>query len=82
MKISVPACLANPDLGEHNYLRTASGLRFHYVAKGDPAKPLMLFVHGYPEVGVALLGQLCIQLENLEIAKDHTSLPVRDTYSR
>ena len=52
---SVPACLANQDLGEHHYLRTESGLRFHYVAKGDPANPLMLFVHGFPEVKMLIV---------------------------
>lgn len=26
-----------------------NGLRLHYAAAGDPARPLMLFVHGFPE---------------------------------
>lgn len=25
------------------------GIRIHYVEKGDSSKPLMLFVHGFPE---------------------------------
>ena len=25
------------------------GVKIHYVEKGDPSKPLMLFVHGFPE---------------------------------
>ena len=25
------------------------GLKMHYVEKGDRSKPLMLFVHGFPE---------------------------------
>lgn len=25
------------------------GIKLHYVEKGDPTKPLLLFVHGFPE---------------------------------
>ena len=44
-----PACLLDPSLGSHEYV-TANGIKFHYVAAGDKSKPLMLFVHGFPEV--------------------------------
>ena len=44
------ACLLDPELGEHHFLRTASNIRIHYVAKGDTGKPLMLCIHGFPEV--------------------------------
>lgn len=33
----------------HDFLQSESGLRFHYVAVGDATKPLLLFIHGYPE---------------------------------
>ena len=46
----VPACLLEPELGEHHFLRTASNIRIHYVAKGDTGKPLMLCMHRFPEV--------------------------------
>ncbi|XP_073259123.1 epoxide hydrolase 4-like [Porites lutea] len=44
-----PECLLDPELGEHHFLRTASNIRIHYVAKGDTGKPLMLCIHGFPE---------------------------------
>ena len=44
-----PACLLDPSLGTHEYV-TANGIKFHYVAAGDRSKPLMLFLHGFPEV--------------------------------
>lgn len=43
-----PACLLDPSLGSHEYV-TANGIKFHYVAAGDKSKPLMLFLHGFPE---------------------------------
>ena len=43
-----PACLLDPELGDHKYMRV-NGVRLHYVEAGDPDKPLMLFIHGFPE---------------------------------
>ena len=44
-----PPCLMDPSLGSHGYV-TANGIKFHYVAKGSRTKPLMLLLHGFPEV--------------------------------
>ena len=44
-----PACLLDPSLGSHEYV-TANGLKFHCVCAGDTSKPLMLLLHGFPEV--------------------------------
>ena len=32
----------------HRYI-SANGLRFHYAEAGDRGKPLMFFLHGFPE---------------------------------
>ena len=32
----------------HGYVH-ANGLKFHYAAAGDPAAPLILFLHGFPD---------------------------------
>ncbi len=44
-----PACLSDKALGTHEYVR-ANGLKFHCVRSGERSKPLMLLLHGFPEV--------------------------------
>ena len=44
-----PDILQDPAYGTHKYI-TANGIKFHYVANGTEGKPLMLFIHGFPEV--------------------------------
>jgi hypothetical protein len=44
----VAAALTDPRWGQHMSVE-ANGLRFHAVAKGERGKPLMLFLHGFPE---------------------------------
>ncbi|XP_046853123.1 epoxide hydrolase 4-like [Xenia sp. Carnegie-2017] len=44
-----PECLQDASFGNHHYVTTKSGHKFHYVAKGDTDKPLMLCLHGFPE---------------------------------
>uniref|UniRef100_A0A0B7BIC4 AB hydrolase-1 domain-containing protein n=1 Tax=Arion vulgaris TaxID=1028688 RepID=A0A0B7BIC4_9EUPU len=43
-----PSSLYDPSLGTHGFL-TLKDVRIHYVASGPEDKPLMLFVHGFPE---------------------------------
>ncbi|KPJ12514.1 Epoxide hydrolase 3 [Papilio machaon] len=43
-----PARLSDPKYGVHKYVK-ANNIKLHYVESGDPNKPLMLFLHGFPE---------------------------------
>jgi len=43
-----PKCMVDPTLGVHKYA-TVNGVKIHYVEAGDPTKPLMLLVHGFPQ---------------------------------
>ncbi|XP_072024395.1 epoxide hydrolase 4-like isoform X1 [Amphiura filiformis] len=45
---SRPECMEDASLGSHGFLRTQD-VRLHYVAAGSCSKPLMLFLHGFPE---------------------------------
>ena len=47
-----PAVLDDPTLGQHHFVTLKErGIKLHYVSNGSPESPLMLFVHGFPEVG-------------------------------
>eukprot|EP00091_Calanus_sinicus_P014635 TRINITY_DN3225_c0_g1_i2.p1 TRINITY_DN3225_c0_g1~~TRINITY_DN3225_c0_g1_i2.p1 ORF type:complete len:123 (-),score=33.03 TRINITY_DN3225_c0_g1_i2:138-461(-) len=43
-----PQCLLDPKYGDHKFM-TVNGVRLHYVESGDTSKPLLLFVHGWPQ---------------------------------
>ncbi|XP_055348940.1 epoxide hydrolase 4-like [Paramacrobiotus metropolitanus] len=44
-----PAILTDPKWGQHGFLQLKNGIRIHYVADGSTDKPLMLFLHGFPD---------------------------------
>lgn len=50
--------------GEGRYVE-ANGVRLHYVASGVPGRPLVLFLHGFPEFWYAWKNQLA------ELGKDY-----------
>ena len=45
---SPPAILHHKRWGEHKYIKLSSGVKLHYVEKGDPSRPMMVFLHGFP----------------------------------
>ena len=52
-----PACLLDPKYGEHKVMRV-NGVKIHYVESGDTSKPLILFVHGFPQFWFAWRHQI------------------------
>ncbi|XP_062535182.1 epoxide hydrolase 1-like [Armigeres subalbatus] len=59
-----PQCLQKHDCGVDKLI-TVNGVKLHYVENGDPSKPLMVFVHGFPEFWFSWRYQL------KEFAKDY-----------
>ena len=61
-----PEILQDSSYGTHKYIM-ANGIQFHYAANGTEGKPLMLFVHGFPEVSYIYV---CIHLIKYTFAHD------------
>lgn len=64
-----PAELSDPKYGNHGYLHLED-VRIHYVSDGSTEKPLMLFLHGFPESWYSWRYQL------LEFSKTHRVVAV------
>lgn len=58
-----------PPMLKHNYA-DVNGIRLHYVSAGGPKKPLVLFVHGFPEFWYEWKNQLA------EFGRDHYAVAV------
>lgn len=53
------------------FAQLSNGIRLHYAASGDPAAPLMLFVHGFPEAWFAWEAQLAaFGVDHFAVAPD------------
>ncbi|XP_063375171.1 epoxide hydrolase 3-like [Cydia amplana] len=48
LRLEPPACLTDPKYGVHKYIKV-NNVKLHYLESGDPSKPLMIFLHGFPE---------------------------------
>ncbi|CAG2110089.1 unnamed protein product, partial [Medioppia subpectinata] len=64
-----PKCLTDPTLGTHHFIQLKD-IKMHYVSKGDEKKPLMLFIHGFPEFWYSWRHQI------REFAKDYHVIAV------
>lgn len=45
-------------IGDNQFVELSNGIRLHYAFAGEPGKPLILFVHGFPEFWFAWNAQL------------------------
>ena len=52
-----PLTLVNPAYGFHEYATLRDDVKIHYVARGNHSKPLMLLLHGFPEVNSSFLSE-------------------------
>ncbi|KAI8440452.1 hypothetical protein MSG28_001746 [Choristoneura fumiferana] len=48
LRLEPPACLTDLKYGNHKYIKV-NNVKLHYLESGDPSKPLMIFLHGFPE---------------------------------
>uniref|UniRef100_A0A1L8DZB6 Putative soluble epoxide hydrolase n=2 Tax=Nyssomyia neivai TaxID=330878 RepID=A0A1L8DZB6_9DIPT len=64
-----PKILQDPLYGQHKYI-TVNGIKLHYVEKGDENKPMMLFVHGFPEFWFSWRHQM------VEFSKDYRCIAI------
>ncbi|CAG4951296.1 unnamed protein product [Parnassius apollo] len=69
LRLVPPANLTDPKYGVHKYVK-ANNIKLHYVESGDASKPLMLFLHGYPEFWYSWRHQI------LEFKKDYWCVAV------
>ncbi|XP_053599760.1 epoxide hydrolase 1-like [Plodia interpunctella] len=69
LKLLRPTYLVDPKYGVHKYIKV-NNVKLHYVESGDPSKPLMIFLHGFPEFWYSWRHQI------LEFQKDYWCIAV------
>ncbi|XP_075556575.1 epoxide hydrolase 3-like [Dermacentor variabilis] len=45
-----PECLRDPALGAHEFVTLDDGVTLHYVSAGSRDRPLVLLLHGFPDI--------------------------------
>ncbi|CAH0397585.1 unnamed protein product [Chilo suppressalis] len=68
-KLEPPACLTDPKYGVHKYIKV-NNIKLHYVESGDPTKPLLIMLHGFPEFWYSWRHQI------VEFKKDYWCIAV------
>ncbi|CAK9819106.1 Epoxide hydrolase 4 [Anthophora plagiata] len=61
-----PPCLVDNNLGTHSYVKIR-GVKFHYVEAGNKTKPLILFLHGFPDCWLSWREQIPCLAEHYRI---------------
>lgn len=61
-----PSILTDPKWGRHKFL-TVNGVKLHYVEAGQEDRPLILFIHGFPEFWFTWRHQLAFFQENYRV---------------
>lgn len=69
LRLVPPAPLSDPKYGIHKNIKV-NGIKLHYIESGDPSKPLMIFLHGFPEFWYSWRYQI------LEFKKDYWCIAV------
>ncbi|KAG5684138.1 hypothetical protein PVAND_013379 [Polypedilum vanderplanki] len=64
-----PAALKSEEHGVHKFIQV-NGIKLHYVEKGNPTKPLIVFVHGFPEFWYSWRHQI------KEFSKDYWTITI------
>lgn len=63
---NAPTCLLDNTFGQHLYVKL-KGVKFHYVDSGDNNKPVILFLHGFPDFWISWSSQIPALAEHFRI---------------